>query len=154
MAISQEELIREILSLMEIPLRERGYIFSKKNFLAWDFGFYKKLDIDLYVYIEFQPEGFSVDDIFDLAVNLIRSATRHLNLPEPPIHNNDPIIRFVNRLSPRIYIPGGKETDHWWHFLTIEDARSELQDIYEKLINFGIPHLEDPASKDITFIKD
>jgi hypothetical protein len=151
MGITQQELIREILRLMQNPLMERGYIFSKENFLQWNFGFYKKLDIDLYVYIEFQPDGFSIDDIFDLAVNLIRSATRHLNLPEPPILHNDPVIRFVNRLSPRIYMPGGKETDHWWHFLTIDDVRADLQDIYEKLINFGIPHLEDLTSKDMRF---
>jgi hypothetical protein len=32
MGITQEELMREILQLMQIPLRERGYIFSKKIF--------------------------------------------------------------------------------------------------------------------------
>jgi hypothetical protein len=52
-------------------------------------------------------------------------------------------------LTPAIYDPGGRNTDQWWHFTTIETLQKELLDIYDKLINFGIPYLEDLNSKDV-----
>jgi hypothetical protein len=154
MGITQAELIQETLQIMELPLKELGYQYSIKKFEHWDFGFYKRSSkFNLYLHIDFQPSGFDLDDIFDLAVNLIRNTKRDLHTLPPPIHRNEPVVRFSNRLSPILYKSGRREGDHWWHFTTIEEARSELNDIYQKLVKFGIPYLEDPNNYDFKFIR-
>ncbi|MDR3573922.1 MAG: hypothetical protein P4L50_08680 [Anaerolineaceae bacterium] len=147
MPVTQAELIEETQRIFESSLKKLGYKYSNKYFEHNNFGFYKKSSrFNLYLHIEFQAMGFGSEDLFNLAINLIRDAPRDLNARRPPWQNNEPVERFNIRLSPKLYEPGSKNSEHWWHFVTIEEARFELDDIYDKLINFGIPYLEDPKS--------
>ncbi|MDR3573924.1 MAG: hypothetical protein P4L50_08690 [Anaerolineaceae bacterium] len=155
MPLTKAILVEETLSIFETPLKALGYKYSSKYFDYKYFGFYKKsLELNLYLHIEFQAKGFGLDDLFDLAINLIRDTRLDLHTPRQPWRNNEPVARFSSRLSPKIYQPGSVGIDHWWHFVTIEEARSELNDIYDKLINYGIPYLENPNSQDVRYIRN
>jgi len=145
MSVSRNILIEQIIDILREPVESLGYIFiSSPPVTALEFWFEKQpSDLDtLYRIIEFQPSGFSSKEIFKLAINLNRRSYRDYHNPPEKIENADQ--GFAVRLSPYIWSNESTVTDYWWHFSNIEELRKESFEMLEKLIDYGIPLLENP----------
>jgi hypothetical protein len=57
----------------------------------------------------------------------------------------DPKETSFVRLMPCLWQEGGA-MDYWLHFLTERDLKEAYKDILDKLLEFGIPFLNDPNS--------
>jgi hypothetical protein len=104
----------------------------------------------LYRIIAIQPKGFGADDLFDLAVNLARYTTRNTLGPEKDHYPKQ--IGYI-RLAPCLWEDRGG-MDFWWHFLSEEDLEKAYEDILIKLVNYGIPFLNDPDSSFEVYYKN
>ncbi len=147
MGINRETLIRLIRELIENPLNSLGYIFNedKFDFENGCFGFYKKSDdLGLFLYLHFQPEGFNLNELFDLYVNLIRTNISDLHESEPTWIGT--VEKIWARMDPILFHKGYLGPEWKWHFVTEDEARFELNDVYKKIVQYGVPFLEDPNS--------
>jgi len=146
MSIDRTTLIKLTQELMNKPLQALGYEFNEDrfDFEHWCYGFYKKSEsLNLYLYLHFQPTGFTTNELFDLYINLIR--TNVADIHEIETEWVEPVEKIWARMDHSLF--GITERPKWqWHFLNEEEARFELNDVLEKIIQFGIPFLEDPKS--------
>ncbi len=94
--------------------------------------------------IEIQLRGLSFQDIFEMAINLFRRPDRDVDIL--PLPDSPPCLWAV-RLGPGLWSQQIKRGDYWWHFLTEDELEIAYKDILEKLLNFGIPYLENPKSR-------
>ncbi len=110
------------------------------------FWFEKKVLDGTYRIIEVQPSGFDKDHIHKIAVNLARRSFQDFHDPRNYLANQP---EFHVRLAPCLWETEveKKAMDQWWHFDdSLEGLRSAYEDILEKLVNYGIPFLENPES--------
>ena len=145
MGVSRITLIEEAQRILGEPLSKMGYSFEERPLGELDeFWLVKEPSIinGMFHIVEFRPSGFSENDLFEMGIQLIRR-----NFHDPFTKSSD----FPSRLeldvplAPNLWLSGG-EKFYRWHFVSISDARDTYKDIREKLIEYGIPFLEDPAA--------
>jgi hypothetical protein len=144
MGVSRTTLIREAKRILEGPLSNLGYSFEEKPLEELDaFWFVKEPNIEggMFHIIEFAPSGFSDKDLFETRVKLIR---RNFHDPFSKSPNFSSRLDLDVPLAPNLWQSGG-EKFYRWHFVSLSDVRKEYKDILEKLIEYGIPFLEDLA---------
>jgi hypothetical protein len=103
------------------------------------------LNDSLYRIVEFQPYGFSRKEITRIAINLQRRSYRDYdNPPKGARQKTDLHVR----LSPRLWEENSIDGDFWWYVNPLEEFPDKLNDMLAKIINYGIPFLEDINSTD------
>ena len=113
-----------------------------------DIWFEKTLREGIFVVIHFQPRFLNKNEIVDFAVNLAR------NSPSYDIYRNRIGLSgywLDERLASWLWIDDRSNpewrSDYWWHFLDETELENSCFDILDKLLNFGIPFLEDLDTK-------
>ncbi len=147
MGIERSKLLDITKQVMEKPLNELGYQFQEELFDIenWCFGFIKKSDeLNLYLYLDFQPWGFNPDFLFGLYINLVRTRSDNLNYPD--FVQTSLVEKYYIRMDPMYFEKEYKGEGWSWQFATDEEAKQELLDALEKIVAYGIPYLEDPTS--------
>lgn len=148
MAVSRNDLITRANILMTEFLKRKGYSFEPDPLevkvydipMLW---FIKEDNKSKLVYIiELQPRGFGENNIFDLTINLHRREVRNLDLDKSRnmIVRKIPLI-WAQRIGP-LY-PHEGNSDYWWHFVSIDELREAYKDMLNKIIEYGIPFVED-----------
>lgn len=150
MNIARSSIIEVAQTMMGQALNKMGYFLDelpaggignlKEGF--WDFSFQKKPapPSEFYHTISIVPTGFSQEDLFDMDTVLYRSTYQ---LSSRPSSRGKTLFRgplgmyFLDKIDSRV-------RPHPWHFLTIEELRSEFSDILDRLLRYGIPLLENP----------
>jgi hypothetical protein len=135
-----------VANVAGLELLELGYDIdinpSEGEDLVW---FRKTLQPGIRVVIEFQGRGVAPNDVIDLAVNLTRNHydyDREDILPGYSLSARLAAWLWIeNRLAPQW------EGDHWWHFLNEEELENACLDALDKLLKYGIPWVENLASK-------
>ena len=104
----------------------------------WEFSFEKIRDDTFYI-IQFAPMGFSIEELFDMAVWLYRSTYRDVFAPPPGGR-----MTFRGSLA-HYYLAKKDDFLGRWHFVKADDIRKEYTDILDRLLRYGIPLLEDSS---------
>ena len=150
MGVPRTTLIEEAQRILGGSLFNKGYSFEERPLGELDeFWFVKQPSNtnEMFHIVEFRPSGFSDQDLFKMGVNLIRQ-----NFHDPFTVPTD----FIGKvdlgipLAPNLWQSGG-EKFHYWHFVSLSDVRQVYKDVLEKLIEYGIPFLEDPAANNETW---
>ncbi len=148
MGVTRKIIINTCIELMGEPLNHLGYsLRDQPPVMGEEFWFEKpgKTELDKDRVIEFQPSGFSSEDLFELAINFMKG-----NLIKGIDDRSDPRkvliwnkLDYVVRLAPRIWDASSSLPDYWWHINTHDKLIIACQDILDKLLSWGIPFLED-----------
>src|SRR5215208_4930865 len=115
MSITYDELLDQIKRVIKPALEPRGYILSSppvtRKSMIW-FVQEPRSDDPLYRNIEFQPSGFSQNEITRVAVNLARRSYFDFDYPpEGAIQKSDLNVR----LTPWLWGDGKPYTEEdWW----------------------------------------
>ncbi len=151
MSITHDELLAQIRRIIKPDLESRGYLLSSppetRNTLIW-FVREPRSNDPLYRIVEFQPSGFSQDEITRVAINLARRSYFDYP-PEGAILTGS----FHVRLTPWLWGEKNPHEDYsWWYVNPIEEFDSKLKDMLVKILMHGIPFLEDVNSSQTSWI--
>ena len=145
MGVARTKLILEAERLIEDSLSKLGYSFEERPLGVIDeFWFVKKPSVKdgMFHIVEFSPSGFSENDLFEMRVKLIR---RNFHDPYSKPSDISPRLELDVPLAPNLWQSGGDKY-YRWHFVSLSDVRKAYKDVLDKLIEYGIPFLEDPAA--------
>lgn len=145
MGVSRTKLVAEARRLIEDPLSKFGYAFEERSpGVVDEFWFVKAPTVTnrMFHIVAFSPSGFSENDLFEMRVELIRR-NFHDRLNKPSYIS--PRLELDVPLAPNLWLSGG-EKYYRWHFVSLSNVRKAYKDILDKLIEYGIPFLEDPAA--------
>mgnify|MGYP006885820301 CR=1 FL=1 len=113
-----------------------------------DIWFEKIIHDSIFIVIDFQPSWLAPDHTVDFAVNLAR------NNPSYDVYRKrkgSPEYLLDERLAPWLWTQDRNDPkwkiDYWWHFLNETELENSCRDVLDKLQKFGIPFLENLASK-------
>ena len=147
MGLQRSVLIRQAERLLDEQLARMGFArVDNPPVRSWEFWYEFEENPDaeygLYKIIEFQPSGFNRDDIYQVAVNLIRRPYRDIDSPPRSYEHPERIVDL--RLAPFLWEENSTATDFWWNFnSSIKQLQVAYEDISSKLVNIGIPVLRD-----------
>lgn len=150
MGISRTALISNAKEILEGPLSKVGYSLEENPLEELDeFWFVRQPNFSegMFHIIEFAPRGFSNQDLFQIDIKLIRR-NFHDHVSKPIDFPS--LVELGVPLAPNLWQSGG-EKFYRWHFVSLADVQDACKDILEKLIEYGIPFLEDPAANNDTW---
>jgi hypothetical protein len=153
MSISYAELLDKLKREMQPALEHRGYLLSSppvtRNSMIW-FVKEARRDDPLYRIVEFQPSGLSQKEINRIAINLARRSYFDFDYPpEGAIQKGDLYVR----LTPWLWGEKNVASDSsWWYINPPEELDDKLNDMLAKIINYGIPFLEDLNSTQTSWL--
>ncbi len=153
MSITHDELLDKIKRIIQPTLEGRHYLLSsppvtRKNRI-W-FVKEPRLDDPLYRIVEFQPSGFSQNEINQVAINLARRTYFDFDYPpEGAIRKGSLHVR----LTPRLWGEKSGDADLWWYVNPLEELDDKLNDMLEKIIKYGLPFLEDMNSTQTSWLR-
>jgi hypothetical protein len=142
-------LIEVAEEVLQRPLITLGYLLEMKPpGVQLEFWFEKKpiAPDEMYRIIECQPSGFDKEHLFSIAINLIRCPARN---PQDFTKRRTKLAKYNVRLAPCLWeVQGNKGAmDQWWEFGdSLTELKDSYKDILDKLMNYGIPFLENPSS--------
>jgi len=143
MSITYDELLDMIKRIIQPALEPRDYLLASppltRKSMIW-FVKEPRLNDPLFRIVEFQPSGFSQDEITRFAINLARRS--YFDFDDPP----ERTIRegyLYTRLTPLLWGEKNGASDSWWYINPLEELDSKMNDLLGKIISFGIPFLEE-----------
>ncbi len=148
MGVSRKVLIDEARYILGETLSMRGYVLEDQppggaeDLLAgrWLFSFEKKpiAPEKAFHIIRFTPRGPSEEDILDLVVELYRITYRDPFRPPP---DGEMMLRAP---LATYFLEKKDDLLQRWHFVDVEQLRTEYADILDRLLRYSIPLLENP----------
>ncbi len=151
MVLKRSVLIDQARYILQQPLQQLGFTFEPSPPVwSYEFWFEKRSKAvgEIFVIIEFQPDGFGANELFKTAINLYRlyrRSDRDGFSRKQPKGKTDQL--WDIRLAPCLWDNSGKGAiDYWWDFASEADLQVAYQDALEKIIHYGIPFLENPKS--------
>lgn len=112
--------------------------------------FEKRLEEGIFVLVNIQPSLIVLNNIVSFAINLERNSTGYQMYRERQVL---PGYYLEERLASALWISDRHDPewkpDHWWSFPNEESLEAACQDALEKLLQYGIPYLEDLNTKSL-----
>jgi hypothetical protein len=154
MTITYDELLDHIKRVIKPTLEAKDYLLSlppaTRKSMIW-FVKEPRPDDMLLRFVEFQPSGLSPNQITRVAINLARRSYVDFDYPpEGAIRKGDLYVP----LTPWLWKEKNADPDSpWWYIHPLDELDARLNDMLEKIIDYGIPFIEDVNSTQTSWLE-
>jgi len=144
--ISRSDFITVVNDIFSPDLEKLGYRFIQDPKIydeSTDVWYVQYSEADkMYRIIDIQTGGYTNEALFEMAINLCRWTSLWGENAGDYYPRQFSFVRF----APIIW-DAKSQGDYWWHFKNIMELKQSCRDALGKIIDYGIPFLNDPDSK-------
>jgi len=146
-AMAKVRFKKTLLRIVKPTLELLGYEFVEIP--GWSPGvflFRKRLWDNVYAFVNFWVHPISYPPSFSFTVDLIRNQGDE---PKPACVDHEICLdlRLGHVLKSYYKLDFYPYGDHWWEYSSRDELDTQIRDALEKLVTYGLPWLEDPASR-------